>query len=118
MLVEELQEEVGSLQGIRDYEKEDRIFSKTLQEPEHPTAQTEEHSESVLMGWGKGDSHDGKGWKLVTSGTRRKAAAPPADWQLQNRFGAMASDEGLGALFRAALEATEPKSHSSTRRKW
>lgn len=59
-----------------------------------------------------------KSWKLVTCSTRRKAAGPPADWQLQNRFGAMVLDEGLGALFRAALEATEPKSHGSTRRKW
>lgn len=66
----------------------------------------EEHSESVLIGLGKGDSHDGKGWKLVTSGARRKAAALPANQQLQNRFGAMVSDEGLGALFGAASEAT------------
>lgn len=54
----------------------------------------------------------------MTSGTSRKAAAfPPADRQLQNRIGAMVSDEGLGALFRAASEATESKSHSRPRRK-
>lgn len=98
--------------------KEDRIFSKILQGPEHPTVQMEEHSESVFIGLGKGDSRDGKGWKLVISDTRREAAAPPADQQLQSRFDAMVAGEGLGALFRAALEPPEPKSHGSTRRKW
>lgn len=45
---------------MRDRVKEDSTFSRTLQEPEHPTALMEEHSESVLSGLGKGDPHDGK----------------------------------------------------------
>lgn len=107
---------MGSLQGIREYEKEDRIFTKTLQEPENTQLHRQRSIQSVLTRLRKGDSHNGKGWKLVTSGTRRKAAAPPADRQLQNRFGAVVSDEGLGAPFRAASEPAEPKSHGSTRR--
>ena len=54
----------------------------------------------------------------MTSGTRRKVAAPPADLQLQNRFGAMVADEGLEVLFRAASVSAEPKSHDSSRRNW
>lgn len=36
-----------------------------------------------------GDSQDREHWKLITSGSGRKAASPPADLQWQNRFGAL-----------------------------
>lgn len=67
-------------------------------------------------GLGEKDSRDGKGCKSVISGTTRKVAAPLSDQQLQNRFRVMMSDEGLGIVFSAALEATEPESDGGTRR--
>lgn len=72
-------------------------------------AQQEENSDHVLSALGKKGCCDGKGCKLVTSGTRRNLAAPLSGQQLQNRFSAMMSDG-------AVLEATEPKSYCGTRR--
>lgn len=70
-----------------------------LQDSEHSMAQQEENSEPVLSGLGKKDSRDGKGCKWMTSGTRRKVAAPLSDQQLQDRFSTMMSHEGLGVVF-------------------
>ena len=38
--------------------------------------------ESLLIGCENGASHEGEGWKLVTSGTQGMAPAPPPDLQL------------------------------------
>lgn len=63
--------------------------------------------QSVLIRLGNKDFYDGK--KLVTSGLRRKAPAPPANLQLQNSFGSLCAGEGLGALSDEASEAAEPE---------
>ena len=38
---------------------------------------------------------EGEGWKLVTSGTNRKAPAPPNGLKLQNRCTALKAEEDL-----------------------
>lgn len=48
------------------------------------------------------ETHNCKSWKLVTSGTRRKAPAPPEDLQLWNTFSMLRKDEGLRALSNEA----------------
>ena len=58
-----------------------------------------------------------KDWKLMSSGKRRMFPAPPACLQLQNRFSALLSDEGLEILPKE-WESSKPKPQSSTRRKW
>lgn len=78
-VVGEVQVEMRSLESIRSYRKENRIFSET---PNTQLAQQEENSEPVLSGLGKKDSRDGKGSKLVTSGTKRKVAALLSGQQL------------------------------------
>lgn len=54
-----------------------QIFLETLriQAPELSTVLNKRQVESVLCGLGREESHDDKGWKLVTSGTRRKSPA-------------------------------------------
>lgn len=74
-------------------EKINRNFSEILQrqEPKLPTVLKEEQPESVFIRLGNEDYQDGKGWKLVVSGTGKTAPASPADLQLQNRFCSFAS---------------------------
>lgn len=64
-----------------------------------------------------GNSHHGKGWKLVTSHTRGKAPAPPHDLQLQNRFAALIADEELEAPSNGASPVADPEPLRTTRRK-
>lgn len=70
------------------------------------TATQEGQAELLLTGLGNGDSHDGKGWELVTSGTRRMAPAPPADLHLQTRACALVAGEGLGAVSHKAADGS------------
>lgn len=68
----------------------------------------------MLIGLGNGE-----GWKLVTSGNRKKAPAPPVYLQLKNRFSTLTAGEGLGTLSNEASKLAKPEPHSSsTRRKW
>ena len=97
----ELQEGVHRLCSIRDGKQEiDWSFSKTLQvpEPEPLAASTEGEAECMLVALENGDCCDGEGWKLVTSGTRRMAAAPSTDLQLQKGVSALVAEERLGAV--------------------
>ena len=48
-----------------------------------------------------------EGWKLVVSGTRRKAPAPSEDLQVQKRFSALPGDKLLGAPSIASAELAE-----------
>jgi len=74
-------------------------------------------AESMSVGIGSEDLQGGKGWKSVTSGTRRKASAPSQVLHLQNRFNALIADKRLGALSSEAPKQTKPDPHSSTNRK-
>jgi len=74
----------------------------------------EKQAGRVLIRLGNGNFQDSEGWKPVTSGTRRKVSSP-ADLQLQNRFSALAAEEGLGSLSSKASELSKPKPHRSTR---
>lgn len=56
----------------------------------------EKQAESELIGLVNGDSCEGEGWKLVTSGTIKKGPALLTDLQLQIGFSALVL--GLGAL--------------------
>lgn len=64
------------------------------------------------------NSEEGKGWKLVTSGTTKKVPAPPEGLQLRNRFIALKVEEELSVLSSKASGLTDPEHHRSTRRKW
>lgn len=62
---------------------------------------------------------EGKGWKLVTSGTRRKAPAPPEGLQPQDRFTALkAEEEELEVLSSVPSELIYREPCRSTRKKW
>lgn len=64
------------------------IFSETLQAQEsHPTVAAEVQVDSVPFPAVSQESVEYEGWRLVTAHTRERAAAPPEDWQLENRFG-------------------------------
>lgn len=118
--VKEPWEEVSRLHSIRYEEKGiEQIFSEILQTqyPEIPATLKEGQAESVFIRLGNGDSLDGKGQKLVTSGIRKVAYVPLAGLQLWNMFSALASDEGIGALSNKATKSDEPESCRSTRRK-
>lgn len=67
-------------------EETDWIISKSVkvQEPKTPTVVKGE-AESVFTRFRSGDSSDGEGWELETSGNEREALDPPADVWLQNR---------------------------------
>ena len=54
-------------------------------EPWTPTAM-EMQAVSTLSIWVSATSGAGKGWNLMTAGTKSKAPAPPNSLQLQNRF--------------------------------
>lgn len=73
-----------SLQGTRENEKEremDRIFLETLQLQSHePKVETQ--TESVPSRMVSGNLEEGKGWKLVTFGTNKRALVPPQSLQL------------------------------------
>lgn len=71
-------------------------------------------TELVLIGLVNGDSHNGEGWELVTSGTRSVAPASPAD--LQNRASALVAGRGLGAVSHEAPAPPKPEPCGSTRR--
>lgn len=92
--MKELWEEVTRLQSIREDEKEmDQIFSETLKfQGPKPSFEVEGLEESVPKKLESGNSHDGEGWKLVTSYTRRQVPAPSDNLQFQNRFTALAVD--------------------------
>lgn len=68
---------------IRDDEKGiNQFFTEMVQrrEPDPPIAMEEGQAESVFIRLGNG----GEGWKLTTSGIRRRIPAPVAHLQLQN----------------------------------
>lgn len=48
-------------------------------------------------------------WKVVTSYTRKRATALPQGLQLQNRFSALSTDEGLGAQSSEAPNLARPE---------
>ncbi|KAK4819777.1 hypothetical protein QYF61_011377 [Mycteria americana] len=52
------------------------LYSALLQECKHPDKAVRQ-AESMPIGLQSGNFQHGKGWKAVTSGTRRKAPAPP-----------------------------------------
>lgn len=64
-----------------------------------------------------GLGNESKGWKLMTSGTRRTAPIPPADLQPLNRSGALVAGKELGSVSNDAPKSTEAVPHSSTTRK-
>lgn len=80
------------------------------------TPTQEGQAEPVLIELGDGDSHDGEGWELVTSGTRRTAPTPPADLHLQNWASALVAGRGLGAVSHKAPAPAKPEPCSSSRR--
>lgn len=89
--VEELGKEVSRLHNIIKDEREiDTIFSemRQLEEPHAPSAMEKQEVSSPTIKV-SATSGAGEGWKLVTSGTKRKAPAPPKSLQLQNRFTAL-----------------------------
>ena len=107
--MEELWEEVNRLRSIREDEREiDRIFSETqqLEEPQTP---------SVLQK--QAVSGEGEGWKLVTSGTKRKAPVPPKGLQLQNRFTALKVEEDPHVPTSKGPGPPNPKPCKTTRKK-
>lgn len=76
-------EEVIWLLIIRDDEKGiNQFFTEMVQrwKPDPPVAMKEGQAESVFIRLG----NDGEGWKLTTSGIRRRIPAPVAHLQLQN----------------------------------
>lgn len=58
------------------------------------TPTQERQAESVLISLGNRDSHNGEGWEVVTSGTRKMTPAPPADLLLQSRDSALVAGGG------------------------
>lgn len=98
----------------------DRIFSETLwlQEPQTPTA-VETQVESDPSRMVSANSKVGEGWRLVTSGMKRKASAPPpAGLHLWNKFISLKAEEELGVLSSEASGPTDQELSRSTRRKW
>ncbi|KAF4804357.1 Protein arginine N-methyltransferase 8 [Turdus rufiventris] len=83
-------------------EETDWIISKSVkvQEPKTPTVLKGE-AESVLTRFGSGDSSDGEGWELETSGNEKETLDPPADVWLQNRE--MLKDEVRTLTYRNSM---------------
>ena len=59
----------------------------------------EGQEQSVHIRLGNEYSHNGEGWELMASGTRREIPVPRADVQLPNRFSALEEDTWLEALY-------------------
>ena len=101
------------VQQQRSPERDNQIFSKTLQfqEPKPLAVPNEGQANSVPVRVGSGDSC--KGWKPVTSGTRREALDPPAGLQLLKRFSALIASKGLGTVSNETSELAESERCSS-----
>lgn len=80
----------------------------------------ERQSESVLTRFGSGNSSDGEGWKLVTSGNRREALDPPAGPWLQVRVSVFIAAEGQEDLSNKPPEpaGSEPGRSTGASDKW
>lgn len=52
----------------------------------------------MLVAQGNGNCCDGKGWKLVISGTRKMTPTPCPDLQLQKGVSTLVAEERLGAV--------------------
>lgn len=79
-VAKQLLEELSGLHNIRDIVKEVVwIFFMTLQpqKPEGSAVLKKVQVDSVFTELGNEDFSTGKGWKLVTSGTKAAALAPP-----------------------------------------
>ncbi|PKU32217.1 rna-directed dna polymerase from mobile element jockey- hypothetical protein [Limosa lapponica baueri] len=93
--MKELQEEVRRLHTIRENEQNiDRVFAETLQSQESKpyVARKDGQIETILKEMMDGNSQNGGGWKVITSGSTSKASSPLV-LQLQNRYNALATGE-------------------------
>ena len=116
---EELWEEVSRLHTIREEEREtDRIFSETEQlEKPPPPAAVEKLAVSTPNIKVSATSGEWKGWKLATSGTKRKAPLSPKGLQLQNRFTALKAEEKPCVPSSRGSGPPDPKPCNTTRKK-
>lgn len=74
----------------KDAKQIDQIFTDNLkrQDPE-PLFATKEQTGPMISCGANGDCRDREHWKIIISGSGRKASSPPADLQWQNRFSAL-----------------------------
>lgn len=117
--MKELQEEVRRLHTIRENEQDiDRVFTETLQsqEPKPYVARKEGQIETTFREMVDGNSQDGGGWEVITSGNTSKASCPPLVLQLQNRYNALATGEEEPHSGKVS-EPTKPQPSVRTKKK-
>lgn len=97
----------------------DRIFSETQQlEQLHTPSVEEKQAVSVFIINVSANSGKGEGWRMVTSGKKRKAPVPPNYLQLQNRVTILKAEDKPDVPTSKEPGPPNPKLCKTTRKKW